>query len=528
MELDASVELSQVLANFKPQRLGDFVSRCEQAQRRAACQRVGVLAAETRGRETRGGGSSDDRILDHPSADPCGDADAGAEENTENAPIRTNCAYGQTALRKRVPHEELLTVTQYKHLLAQYTRPPAQEQVARWHRNLRNYSGRGASSAPTKSLNKRLAAAQLRAPIIRSRGAVVNVRASDTRTNPVKARLMREIRELDKTTRSLRRRYSLRRPHDGPEFERRGRAGRRGSAFSEHAPSSTNAIRATTTATQHAMDALTRHVQLRTRELDSLAFGGQDGSTRKQVAPRRSSSSNSSSSPTALPDSVLAEPHSHQPCPQPGAGADADAAVPGSERARSDPNPVATTPARLTSGPQLVGSVAFLHGVRVAVDEFLLRHGAPVRACISDVASFEQHELAQSHTGVSLNAIDLQIAARRVRVLRLQYALAALALFADSSKLRRKLLDGLHIRRLQASKQAYWDAWQLHHQVVRFRHRWRETNPAGCVGGKSRIATTMVHCFTIDACALACVACFSACSRVYVLVSPKELSHVGV
>jgi hypothetical protein len=87
----------------------------------------------------------------------------------------------------------------------------------------------------------------------------------------------------------------------------------------------------------------------------------------------------------------------------------------------------------------------YLRGARVAAGDFVRRHAEPMWACVVDVATFErQHRQAGA---LPLSAIDVQIAARRVRQLRMHYGMAALALHRDAATLRRQLVDGLVARR---------------------------------------------------------------------------------
>jgi hypothetical protein len=521
----------KVLTSCQPLKLADFTARCV-SERSCAVRAgsadggdLGTLATESNHKERRR-----QRRRHHQAVSFSGLAleeaapDGVAGSAAVPPPTRTSCAYGQTALLKRVPHEQLLSATEYRFLLAQFTRPPAQEQMAMWHRDLRKYASGSASAACSSSaapsstraratLDGQLRRARLRPTRVHAdTPPPAAVAAKDLRTDPVRARLLQGLRELDESTRRLRARYSLMPPHEPPSAEftseatratrgwtppvgRRGFAdapssqrGRTGAAtaIAPAACGSDDAAAAAGRAARNALQALTAHARSRAAAIEGNAGGGDDrddddiandaggavganGATdssgtdeylrlsTEDVASIVVAASSSEDDTGEHDDSQNAAATTMKttanlpgaPTAAAGAAVAKRAALGGTRtetrRPQRHPPPTPPLPTRAAVALLLHPREArhYLRGARAAARDFVRRHAEPMRACVVDVATFERRPVG----ALPLSAIDLQIAARRVRQLRMHYGLAALALHRDATTLRRQLVDGLVARR---------------------------------------------------------------------------------
>ena len=502
--LPKEVRLSKVLVNFKPRKLSDFLARCESERAARAARSQPQPQAQARSRFRRRPAEErwlgDVELRPSPSAPP---SMVGSEKHKKLARLLPN----------RMPHRQLLSVAQYNELLSQFTRPPALEQMAKWHSNLRNYDSAAEKSKRSHSSSFQRVprpAERSDAPRCATHGSTKPHRdcplvpsatpssqaarpRSDADSSAQDLKLLAQgIRDLDKSTRMLRNRYSLQVPHSSPSGhvcgQQEGRANANSNAENGTGTrSGAKTLGNAAAATREALKTLAQFARQRGNAIgsfqdhrceparastaqqrlvsllvaDSPPISGDEGhsdsdeNSNKVHQPastdftKQHCENGEDSMPDALESSLPSTTCEAEARQAAGFEAAIAAGKSGSGRRLRGGNTPLRLPPVWRCELQVDATTAhrYLSGAHFTIAEFLTRHGAAVRTCFEDVRTFEHQVASSTSTGVSLNAIDAQIATRRVQVLRMHYGIAAMALYRDAAALRRQLVQGLLIRR---------------------------------------------------------------------------------
>jgi hypothetical protein len=346
--MEDAVALNRLAASFQPRKLAQMVHRCSADQAAfekyaaavsfgTAAPQVDMPSPETAelvhdrsgawagSIDVSGSGSSVCAAFDGPNFAAGRQERFGEAAMFPNAPTRSTCAYGQLSLRQRVPHEQLLSATQYRYLLTKYTQPPLQESLATWHRDLRKYNDGGSggvagarvggssnaaraadgagsrgsdahalppSRAPCHATRENFASGPRTGP--RTGGSATKPSATpELHADTLRTRLWQDIRDLELTSHQLREEYCMQPPHGdfafasgsnnsntniggGAPSQLSAEAGaqprpRQRGATSPNMSSSNSSVSTATRATQQAVVALTDFVKRRARQLSATS-----------------------------------------------------------------------------------------------------------------------------------------------------------------------------------------------------------------------------------------------------------------